>query len=195
MTLNICSPINYPSELKSLQLEDPRKALIENYQELLKERVVVDSEGKEINGRLSELIQGAQEDTRKNQCEGEPLAKAVLRNALRRLSYSFRSATLGGLPTGPAYERKFPNAVAPQNFGHEKVGYPMSQYDSLSFLPVGGLGTPLCEIDYATCYLKEGFMVQDKPVRQLSVKINGKNYDLAKTKGTYYALFPFSERT
>ena len=195
MTLNICSPDNYPPELKTLKLDDPRKILLENYQELLKERVVVDSAGNEINGRLTELLQAAQTDARNNKCESEPLSKAVVRKALQRLAYSFRKTTLGGLPTGPAYERKFPNSVSPQNFGHEKVGYPMSQYDGLSYLPVGGLGAPLCEIDYATCYLREGYMVQDKPIRQLSLAMNGKTYDLAKTEGTYHALYPFSERT
>ncbi|MDD5593662.1 MAG: GH116 family glycosyl hydrolase [Candidatus Margulisbacteria bacterium] len=169
--------------------------LLENYPELLKERIIIDAQGEEILNRLSGLLSRANEAAQKNQKPGESLSRAVIRNALILLSNNFDKTTLGGLPTGPAYERPLIETIAPQNIGHEKVGYPMSDYPQLSFLPVGGLGAPLCEIDYSTCYIREGFMIQDKPIRQISININGKDYDLAKTQGTYYALYPFSERS
>lgn len=193
---NICSVANYPQELNGVKNDvDPKKVLLSNYKQLLMERVIVDVNGKEINGRLTKLIKQAKAEARENQCEGEPFARAVVRFALKRLSYTFQTKTLGGLPTGAAYERRIPSVVSPQSFGHEKVPYAMSQYSNLSYLPVGGLGAPLCEIDYSTCYLKEGMMVQDAPIRQVSVKIDDKEYDLNKTPGTYYALYPVSERT
>ena len=174
---------------------DPKAELLKNYSELLKERVVIDSKGEEIGSRLKDLVTRATAEARANQQKGEPFSRAVVRNALRMLNYNYCEATPGGLPTGPAYERALPDRTSPKNFGHEKVNYPMSQYPSLSYLPVGGLGTPMCEVDYTTCYIKEGQMVQDSSIRQLTVKIGGKAYDLSKTEGTYYALYPFSERT
>ncbi|MBU1617691.1 MAG: hypothetical protein KKF06_07985, partial [Candidatus Margulisbacteria bacterium] len=180
---------------------DPASFLKDNFLELLKERVIIDTEGNEINGRLTELLGRATEDARENQRTDllEPLARAIVRNALRRLRYSC-DQTLGGLPTGPAYERSMPDAVTPAQFGHEKVGYPMSDYPRLSFLPVGGLGAPLCEIDYSTCYLREGFMVQDAPIRQMNVTITSPSAppvraNLNSAEGTYSALYPLSERT
>lgn len=122
----------------------------------------------------------------------------LLPNSL--LSKTPAARTLGGLPFAASYSRTMPDQVTPAQFGHEKVGYPMSDYDHLSFLPLGGLGSPLCEIDYSTCYIKEGHMIQDAPIRQMNVKIelaDGKTVeaDLSKTNGFYYALYPISERS
>ena len=174
---------------------DPRKFLLNNYIELLKERVVVDARGKEIGNRLKDLLNKAREDAKINRKEGESLSKAVIRNALKRLYYNFCKTTPGGLPTGPAYERAMPDKISPQAFGHEKVNYPMSDYPHLSNLPVGGLGAPVCEVDYTTCYLKAGHMIQDSSIRKLSVEINGKKYSLKEVACTYHALYPLSERT
>lgn len=178
---------------------DPGSVLLSDYLELLKERVIVDNAGREIGNRLSDLLIRAAEDARENQAPEEPFPRAIIRNALRRLNYSYCETTPAGLPTGPAYDRAFPNQVSPQDFGHEKVPYPMSDYSSLSFLPLGGLGTPICEIDYATCYLKEGYMIQDSPIRQMSLKVETpgsrpRTLDLTTAGGTYYGLYPFSER-
>jgi non-lysosomal glucosylceramidase len=175
--------------------------LLENYSELLVERVIIDTNGEEINGRLKGLVKRASADALENQKEAEPFDRAVVRNALRRLNYNYCQITLGGLPTGPAYERSIPDPVGPKNFGHEKVNYPMSDYPQLSYLPVGGLGSPLYEIDNTTFYLKAGHMIQD-PIHSndISVKIETAVKDLplrhlSAEEGTYYALFPFSERS
>ena len=181
-------------ELSSINKNsDPKEILLFDYHQLLLEAVVVDARGKEIGSRLTDLLSRAKREASQNQQAGEPFNKAVIRNALRLLGYQGCQTTPGGLPTGPAYKRPFPDTLPPQNFGHEKVNYPMSDYDHRSYLPVGGLGAPLCEIDYATCYLQAGQMVQDEPIRKSTLEINGQTYDLAKTPGKYFALFPFSE--
>ncbi|MBU1866946.1 MAG: hypothetical protein KKD13_00520, partial [Candidatus Margulisbacteria bacterium] len=46
---------------------DPASFLKDNFLELLKERVIIDTEGNEINGRLTELLGRATEDARENQ--------------------------------------------------------------------------------------------------------------------------------
>ncbi|MEA3493683.1 MAG: GH116 family glycosyl hydrolase [Candidatus Margulisiibacteriota bacterium] len=193
----ITCPAQSNQELSSAIIgTDPYHYLLDNYSELLVERVVIDTDGEEIHGRLKGLIQRASADAQENQQAGEPFARAVIRNALRRLNYNFCQTTLGGLATGPAYERAMPDIVSPQNFGHEKVPYPMSDYDQLSYLPVGGLGAPLYEIDNTTFYLRTGHMIQD-PIESnnITVSIGNNSYDLANTEGTYYALYPYSERS
>lgn len=174
---------------------DPKRFLLENFIPLLQERGIVDAKGNEINKRLKELVQMARVDAKDDQEKGESFAQAVIRNALKRLNYDPCEKTLGGLPTGPAYERPMPDQVDPQNVGHEKVGYAMSDYPKLSFLPVGGFGAPMCEVDYATCYTVAGQMIQDKAIRTMTVSLDGQNYDLSETNGTYYALYPYSERS
>jgi len=191
----ICG-VQYPKELASIAKKaDPRDILLANYKELLIERVIIDPQGREIKGRLTKLIQEATKEAQDNRCEGEPLARAIVRCALKKLNFNYNKTTLGGLPQGPAYERPMPDQVGPDQFGHEKVPYPMSDYPGLSYLPVGGLGTPMCEVDYTTCYFKAGHMVQDKAIRIMSVEINGQAYDLSTTPGTYHALYPISERS
>ena len=194
--LSVCSAYNYPAEIQAIPSKsDPRNILLSNYKEFLMERVVITTDGKEIRGRLTTLIQDATRKAVKDRCQGESISQAVVRCVLEKLQYSFRQTTLAGLPTGPAYERRIPTGMSPRDFGNEKVNYPMSQYSDLSYLPVGGLGTPLCEIDYSTCYIREGQMVQDKPIRQMKLKINQQEYDLNKAKAVYSALYPFSERS
>lgn len=193
----ITCPVQANQELSSVIIgTDPYHYLLDNYSELLVERVVIDTDGEEIHGRLKGLIQRASADAQENQRAGESFSRAVVRNALRRLNYNFCQTTLGGLATGPAYERAMPDAVSPQNFGHEKVPYPMSDYSQLSYLPVGGLGAPLYEVDSSTFYLRTGHMIQD-PIgaNNISVSIGNKVYNLADEKGTYYALYPYSERS
>jgi len=186
--------------------EGLRRILLDRYPDLLIEKGVCDEKGREIDGRLDELIRAAE-------AKGLTGEKQVLSFILRELNHS--PSNLGAFPQC-AFDRPigstlawYGKTVAPGNIDGQAEG---------SACPVGGIGSGSYEWtmsgNFRYWFLKSGWMVDDTVwPNQFHVFMKQGNKAVAQTlstdappsgtlaswkwkypagKGSYYALFPKS---
>jgi non-lysosomal glucosylceramidase len=189
--------------------------LVGKYRELLKEKGIIDQRGLEIEGHLGEIINKAGVLARENRRPDETLTQATVRNALKLLNYS--ETNLGNFPQC-AFDR--PIGYKLENYGHQKVSYPMIDGTAEgNGAPVGGIGAGSFERtisgNFRFWFLKQGQEVDDivradqfhlfveqggrKIVKTLSSdhprdpkELSAWKWDLPNGSGKYYALFPKS---
>ncbi len=184
-----------------------RAELARRHAPLLAEKAVTDDTGREIGGRLTELIAAAR-------AKGAKAPKDVVRAVLEALNYS--AANLAGFPQA-AFDRpvgtvleKYGRTIAPGDIEARAEG---------SACPVGGIGAGgyerLMNGNFSTWFLKPGWMVEDTVwADQFHVYMKSAGRTVARTlsttappdgaglsrwawnypvgKGDYFALYPKS---
>jgi len=130
-----------------------RKALEAGHMDLLMEKAVYDDTGREIDGRLTELIAAARR-------AGRTSESAILEAVLADLNYS--ASNLAGFPAA-AFDRPIGHRLS--HFGHTISAGDIDARAAGSACPVGGLGSGgferLMNGNFATWFLKLGWMVED----------------------------------
>jgi non-lysosomal glucosylceramidase len=186
---------------------DARAELLRKYAPLLAEKGITDEAGREIAGRLDELIAAAR-------AGGAASDKQILRAALDRLNYA--ETNLAGFPQA-AFDR--PIGTTLETFGRTIAPGDIDARPEGSACPVGGIGAGgferLMNGDFATWFLKLGWMVEDTVwADQFHVFMRTAGRSVARTlsttapppsaglgawawkypvgKGDYYALYPKS---
>ena len=184
-----------------------RQALAGTYKDLLIEKGVFDSTGKEIGTRMADLVAACFKDGVRGRAE---LTSAVL----RRLNYY--GSNLGGFPQC-AFDRPIGEKLA--SFGRSKVATDLDASPEGSACPVGGIGAGAMERtmsgNFRYWFWKSGWMVDetvwpdqfhvyikkgrtivaqslstDRPPEDAGLSTWKWNYPVGK--GSYFALFPKS---
>jgi len=184
-----------------------KQEMAAHYLDLLMEKGVCDSRGKEIGSRLGDLIAAAR-------AAGGASRQELLAGALKLLNYS--PSNLGGFPSC-AFDR--PVGEKLRNFGRSKVPSDLDASAEGSGCPLGGIGAGAMERtmsgNFRTWFWKSGWMV-DETVwpDQFHVYIKKGNEKIVQTfstdapppssglgswrwnypagQGSYFALFPKS---
>jgi len=181
-----------------------KKEILTRYAELLMEKGICDSSGREIAGRLDELLRRA---------PGRDFSKPTLGGILSTLNYA--SANLGGFPPC-AFDRPFGSTLS--SFGHTIADGNIDADAEGSACPAGGIGAGAYEWTmsghFRTWFLKPGWYVDEtvwadqfhvfmksgrtRIARTLATgappdkTLGAWGWDYPSGAGTYYALFPKS---
>jgi non-lysosomal glucosylceramidase len=184
-----------------------KRTLAASYPQLLMEKGVFDSTGKEIGSRVADLVAACSKDGVRGRAQ---LTAAVL----RRLNYL--GSNLGGFPQC-AFDRPIGEKLA--NFGRSKVATDLDASAEGSACPVGGIGAGAVERtmsgNFRYWFWKSGWMIDETVwpdqfhvyikkgrtvvARSLSTDrppegagLSSWNWNYPAGKGSYFALFPKS---
>ncbi|MFB0564689.1 MAG: GH116 family glycosyl hydrolase [Candidatus Aminicenantaceae bacterium] len=187
--------------------DDIKKQIKSIHLELLMEKGICDDQGKEIDGRLTKLL----DEARKSGLESE---SKIISYILDKLNYS--KTNLGNFPDC-AFDR--PIGFKLTDFGSSKQPWNIDAKAEGSACPVGGIGAGAYERtisgNFRYWFLKLGWMVDDTVwanqfhvymkkgnnifVQTLSTdeppspnKLKSWEWNYPEGKGNYYALFPKS---